>query len=147
MVKKTSLILLILGLSYGIWWMASKPHLQQMADDENVGKTLLIHHSAGEILLNRGWYADQKFGDSYFTSRPPLPEGDVPPKLYRVVGKYRTVSNGLDQINGPEFSQYLLKPIEGNIHRRLFSYYLDTCEQQTDLIDPITGILVDFLCR
>ena len=149
MIKKIPLVLFILGLSYSVWWAAGVSHLQQMADDGNVGKTLLIYHSAGKFVLNKGWYMGKKSGDSYFTSQPPLPEGDAPPKLYRAVGKYRAVNNGIDQMNGPGFNQYLLKPVAGIVDRRLFLFFFffSRCQQQTQLIDPATGVAVDFVCK
>ena len=147
--QKTFLIVFIFALAYCIWWLAGISHLQQTADDNNVGKTLLIYHSAGRFVLNKGWYRGKKSGDSYFTAQPPLPEADAPPKLYRVVEKYRTVNNGPNQIYGPGFSQYLLKPVAGNLDRRLFLFlfFFSRCTQQTDLTDPATGVAVDFICQ
>jgi len=147
-IKKLPLILFILGLSYCTLWVGGYSHLEQLEDDKNVGKTLLIYPSAGQFVLNESWYFGKQSGDSYFTSQRPVPDLDTPPKLYRLIGKYRKVNHGSKRIFASTgFNQYLLEPVEGNIDRRLFSFYVDTCEEPADLIDPATGIKVDFVCQ
>lgn len=145
--KKLPLILFILGLSYCTLWVGGYSHLEQLEDDKNVGKTLLIYHEAGEFVLYESWHFGKKSGDSYFYSSPPYPEGDPPPVLYRMVGKYQNVNHGGRLLAGSGVVQYLVEPVKGKIDRRLFFFTFSRCEEQTDLIDPETGIKVDFVCK
>ena len=147
MLKKLPLILFILGLSYCTLWVGGYSHWEQIEDDQNVGKTLLIYPSAGQFVLNESWYFGKQSGDSYFSSERSLPDSDTPPRLYRMEGKYQVVHHGSTKIfAGPGFTLYLIKPVQGEIDRRLFSFSVDLCEEQTDLIDSSTGIKVDFVC-
>ena len=45
-------------------------------------------------------------------------------------------------------TQYLIEPVEGKTDRRLFMSVLKRrkCKEQTDLIDPDSGIKIDFVC-
>ena len=144
--KRLPLILCVLSLSYCTLWVGGYSHLEQLEDDKNVGKTLLIYHEAGEFVLYESWHFGKKSGDSYFYSSPPYPEGDPPPILYRMVGKYQNVNHGGVLLAGSGVVQYLVEPVKGKIDRRLFFFSLLLCEEQTNLIDPATGIKVDFVC-
>ena len=148
MLKKLPLLLFILGLSYCTWWVAAISHLEQIEDDEYVGKTLLIYPSAGEFVLKQGWYFGKQSGDSYFSSSPPYPAGDPPPVLYRMVGKHQEYYHGMKRMFGKYgITQYLLELVSSETDRRLFFFSLSRCKEQTNLIDPATGIKVDFVCK
>ncbi len=152
MLKKLPLILFILGLSYCTWWISGVRHLERIADDKNVGKTLLIYHSAGEFVLREGWYFGKQSRDSYFSEPPSLPDADLSPKLYTVAGRYREVPYGLSDYFVDDSIDYLLEPAVEKADRRLFIHELyltsiNGCEQQIDFIDPTTGIKVDFVCQ
>ena len=141
------LLALILSLSYCTLWVAGYSHIEQIEDDEHVGKTLLIYHKAGEFMPSKSWYFGKRSGDSYFSYSPPYPEGDAPPRVYRMMGKYRKVNHGTTRIFASSgFNQYLIEPLEGQIDRRLFFFSLPLCEEQTDLFDKDTNIKIDFVC-
>lgn len=149
MLKKLPLLLFILGLSYCTMWVLGYSHLKKLEDDQYVGKTLIIYPSAGKFVLDDSWYFGKRSGDSYFSSQSPYPEGDPLPVLYRMVGKYKDVNHGGRLLAGSGLIQHLVKPVKGEIDRRLFftMSYLESCIEQTDLIDPETGIKVDFVCH
>ena len=147
MLKKLPLLLFILGLSYCIMWVLGYSHLKKLEDDQYVGKTLLIYPSAGKFVLKKHWFFGKRTGDSSFYSSPPYPEGDPPPVLYKMVGKYKDVNHGGKLLAGSGVVQYLLEPVKGKIDRRLFFFTFSRCKEQTDLIDPETGIKVDFVCK
>ena len=141
------LLALILSLSYCTLWVAGYSHIEQIEDDEHVGKTLLIYPSAGHFVLNESWYFGKRTGDSFFTSRTMKHDLDNPPVLYKVVGKYRKVNHGTTRIFASTgFNQYLIEPLEGQIDRRLFFFSLPLCEEQTDLFDKDTNVKIDFVC-
>ena len=148
MLKKLPLLLFILGLSYCTLWVGGYSHLEQIEDDEYVGKTLLIYPSAGEFVLKKHWYFGKRSGDSYFDSSPTYPEGNATPRVFRVEGKYNEVYHGGKLLAGPGLTQFLVKPLKGKINQRLFfsKTHLEYCEKPTNLIDPATGIKVDFVC-
>ena len=113
-----------------------------------MGKTLLIYPSAGKFVLDDSWYFGKQSGDSYFySSQSPYPEGDPPPVLYRMVGKYKDVNHGGRLLAGSGLVQYLVEPIKGKTDRRLFFFTFSRCKEQTDLIDSESGIKVDFVCK
>lgn len=131
-----------------MWWLEAPAHLEQLEDDEYVGKTLLIYPTAGKFVLEKGWYFGKRKGDSWFTSQPPKPDPNTPPKLYRIMGYYKEVYHGSAiMFAGDGLSKYLVEPLVGKVDRRLFTYYVDTCDEQTNLTDPETGIKVDFVCH
>jgi hypothetical protein len=149
MLKKLPLLLFILGLSYCTWWVAAISHLEQIEDDEYVGKTLLIYPSAGEFVLKKHWYFGKKSGDSYFSSSRVTPDADTSPRLYRVKGKYQEYYHGMKRMFGKYgITQYLIQPVGRETDRRLFFSRgkKDKCKE-SDLIDPETGIKVDFVCK
>jgi len=147
MLKKLPLLLFILGLSYCTMWVLGYSHLKKLEDDQYVGKTLIIYPSAGKFVLDDSWYFGKRSGDSYFTSSQPKPDLDAPPDIYRIEGKYKIVNHGGKLLAGSGTALYLLEPVDRNIDRRLFSFYVDRCKEQTDLIDPETGIKLDFVCH
>ena len=148
MIKKLPIVLCVLGLSYCTLWVLGYSHLKKLEDDQYVGKTLLIYPSAGQFVLDDSWYFGKQSGDSYFSSQTALPDSGTPPALYRVKGKYKDVNHGGRLLAGSGLIQHLVKPVKGEIDRRLFftKSYLESCIEQTDLIDPETGIKVDFVC-
>ena len=146
--KWLPLILCVLSLSYCMWWLEAPAHLEQLEDDEYVGKTLLIYPTAGRFKLKEDWYFGKRKGDSWFTSQPPKPDSNTPPKLYRIMGYYKEVYHGSAiMFAGSGLTKYLVEPVVGEIDRRLFTFYVDTCEEQTNLTDPDTGIKIDLVCK
>ena len=148
-IKRVLLILCILCLSYCLWWLVAPAHLEQLDDDKYVGKTLLIYPTAGKFVLEEGWYFGKRKGDSWFTSQPPKPDPNTPPKLYRIMGYYKEVYHGSAIVfAGSGLTKYLVEPVVGQINKRLFfsPYKRRKCEEQTNLIDPDTGIKVDLVC-
>ena len=146
MLKKLPLLLFILGISYCTWWVAGISHLEKLEDDKNVGKTLLIYPSAGEFVLKKNWHFGKKSGDSYFSSRRSQSDKETLPRLFTIVGKYKEVYHGAKLMAGTGLNKYLIRPVKGKTDRRLFFFSLSRCKEQTDLIDPETGIKVDFVC-
>ena len=145
--KWLPLILCILGLCFFFLWLVAPSHIEQIEDDEYVGKTLLIHHSAGGFTLKEHWYFGKQSGDSYFYSKHLDKNSDLPPKLYKIVAKYQEYYHGFKRLFGKYgITQYLIEPLVGKIDKRLFTFYVDTCEEQSDLTDPDTGIKIDFVC-
>ena len=64
------------------------------------------------------------------------------------MGYYKEVYHGGARLLvGSGLTKYLVEPSVGKIDRRLFTYYVDTCDEQTNLTDPETGIKVDFVCH
>ena len=148
MTKKIVLILCILSLSYCMWWLEAPAHLEQLEDDEYVGKTLLIYPTAGKFVSYDHWFFGKRKGDSWFTSDHSRSNTSLPPVFYRIVGKYKWVNHGSAiMFAGDGLTKYLVEPLVGKIDRRLFTYYVDTCDEQTNLTDPETGIKVDFVCK
>ena len=149
MIKKILLVILISGmlaLSYCTLWVTGYSHLEQVEDDEYVGKTLLIYPTAGKFGLDKNWYFGKQSGDSFFYRSPPYPEGNPPPTLYRMVAKYQDVNYGLKALLVSDVTQYLLKPVKGTVDKRLFFFAFSRCEEQTDLFDQETNIKIDFVC-
>ena len=132
-----------------MWWLEAPAHLEQLDDDQYVGKTLLIYPTSGKFVVYDHWFIGKKSGDSWFYSQHYLDKNtNLPPKFYRIVGKYKWVNHGSAiMFAGSGLTKYLVEPVVGEIDRRLFTFYVDTCEEQTNLIDPATGIKVDFVCK
>ena len=146
MVKKT-LLIFFMSLCLFFLWLVAPSHIEQIEDDEYVGKTLLIHHSAGGFTLKEHWYFGKQSGDSWFSSGRLDKNSDLPPKLYKIVAKYQEYYHGFKRLFGRYgITQYLIEPLVGKIDKRLFTFYVDTCEEQSDLTDPDTGIKIDFVC-
>ena len=146
-IKRSLLILCILCLSYCLWWLVAPAHLEQLDDDQYVGKTLLIYPSAGKFVLKKNWHFGKKSGDSWFYSQRLDKNANLPPKLYKITGYYKEVYHGgMRLFAGSGLTKYLVEPVVGEIDRRLFTFYIDTCEEQTNLIDPDTGIKIDLVC-
>ena len=136
-----------MGLCFFVLWLVAPAHLEQLDDDKYVGKTLLIYPTAGRFKLKEDWYFGKRKGDSWFTTQPPKPDPNTPPKLYRIMGYYKEVYHGSAIVfAGSGLTKYLVEPVVGKIDRRLFTFYVDTCEAQTNLIDPDTGIKIDLVC-
>ena len=146
-ITRSLLILCILCLSYCLWWLVAPAHLEQLDDDKYVGKTLLIYPTTGKFVVYDHWFIGKKSGDSWFYSQHSDKYSDLPPKFYRIVGKYKWVNHGSAIVfAGSGLTKYLVEPVVGKIDRRLFTFYVDTCEEQTNLIDPDTGIKIDLVC-
>ena len=146
MLKKLLLLSFILGLSYCTLWVAGYSHIEQIEDDEHVGKTLLIYPSAGQFVLKEHWYFGKRSGDSYFSSQQAIRNSQAAPILYEAVGKYDEVYHGGSLLAGRGLVQYLIKPVDGKIDKRLFFFSFPLCEEQTDLFDQETNIKIDFVC-
>lgn len=149
MLKKTPLILCILSLCSFFLWLVAPSHIEQIKDDEYVGKALLIHPSAGGFTLKEHWYFGKQSGDSWFLSGRLDKNSDLPPKLYRIVAKYQEYYHGFKRLFGKYgITQYLIEPVDGKTDRRLFMSVLKRrkCNEQTNLTDPDTGIKIDFVC-
>jgi len=146
MMKKKTLIICILGISYCIWWVLGISHLEQIEDDEYVGKTLLIYPSAGGFTLVDSWYFGKQSGDSYFSSYYPNDEAQM---FYRIDAKYQEYYHGFRRLFGKYgITKYLIEPVDGKTDRRFFISVLkrEKCKKQTNLTEPETGIKVDFVC-
>ena len=147
MIKKSPLLLFILSVSSCVLWLEAPAHLEQLEDDQYVGKTLLIYPSAGKFVLDDSWYFGKQSGDSYFYSKRLDKNSDLPPKLYKIMGYYKEVYHGGERLLvGSGLVQYLLEPVDGKTDRRLFFFSLPRCDEQIDLTDPDTGIKIDFVC-
>ena len=147
MFKKT-LLIFFMGLCSFVLWLEAPAHLEQLDDDEYVGKTLLIYPTAGKFVLDDSWYFGKRKGDSWFYSQRLDKNANLPPKLYKITGYYKEVYHGgMRLFAGSGLTKYLVEPVVGEIDRRLFTFYVDTCEEQTNLIDPDTGIKVDLVCK
>ena len=142
------LILCVLSLSYCTFWVLGYSHLKKLEDDEYVGKTLLIYPVAGKFVVYDHWFIGKKPGDSWFYSQRSDKNSDLPPKLYKIVAKYQEYYHGFKRLLFGKYgiTQYLIEPLVGKIDKRLFTFYVDTCEEQSDLTDPDTGIKIDFVC-
>ena len=145
-VKRLPLILLILALSYCTLLVGGYSYLEQLEDDEFVGKTLLIYPSTGQFVPDEDWYFGKKTGDSWFSDPSSPPEYNVPPNLYRIVGYYKEAYQGGALLAGDGLTKYLIEPISGKTDKRLFFSSLFLCDAQTNLNDPETGIKIDFIC-
>ena len=147
MFKKT-LLIFFMSLCFFFLWLIAPSHIEQIEDDEYVGKTLLIYPTAGEFVLDDSWYFGKRKGDSWFSSQRPRPDPHLPPKLYKIVAKYQEYYHGFKRLFGKYgITQYLIEPLVGKIDKRLFTFYVDTCEEQSDLTDPDSGIKIDFVCK
>ena len=62
--KRLPLILCVLSRSYCTWWVLGISHLEQIQDDQYVGKTLLIYPAVGKFKLKKRWYFGKQSGDS-----------------------------------------------------------------------------------
>ena len=140
------LLALILSLSYCTLWVAGYSHIEQIEDDEHVGKTLLIYPSAGQFVPDKSWYFGKRTGDSYFSLIETIEDSENLPVLYTIVGKYRIFEHGLSHYFSEDTSDFLLKPVKGIANKRLFFYPLFSCKEQTDLFDKDTNIKIDFVC-
>ena len=148
MTKKIVLILCILSLSYCMWWLEAPAHLEQLEDDQYVGKTLLIYPAAGKFVSYDYWFFGKKKGDSWFKPLRSIPDELMTPHIYKIVGKYRKVNHGSAiMFAGDGLTKYLIEPIVGKLDKRLFFFSFPRCDKQTDLTDPETGIKVDFVCH
>ncbi len=146
MVKKT-LLIFFMSLCLFFLWLVAPSHIEQIEDDEYVGKTLLIYPTAGKFVVDDSWYFGKRKGDSWFSSGRLDKNSDLPPKLYKIVAKYQEYYHGFKRLFGRYgITQYLIEPLVGKIDKRLFTFYVDTCEEQTDQNDPDTGIKIDFVC-
>ena len=146
MVKKT-LLIFFMSLCFFFLWLVAPSHIEQIEDDEYVGKTLLIYPTAGKFVVDDSWYFGKRKGDSWFSSGRLDKNSDLPPKLYKIVAKYQEYYHGFKRLFGKYgITQYLIEPLVGKIDKRLFTFYVDTCEEQSDLTDPDTGIKIDFVC-
>ena len=146
--KRLPLILCILSLSYCMWWLEAPAHLEQLEDDEYVGKTLLIYPTAGRFKLKEQWYFGKRKGDSWFYSQRLDKNSELPPKLYKIVGYYKEVYHGGEWLfAGSGLTQYLIEPMVDKIDKRLFFFSFPRCDEQTNLTDPETGIKVDLVCK
>jgi len=147
MVKKT-LLIFFMSLCFFFLWLVAPSHIEQIEDDEYVGKTLLIYPTAGKFVVDDSWYFGKRKGDSWFSSGRLDKNSDLPPKLYKIVAKYQEYYHGFKRLFGKYgITQYLIEPLVGKIDKRLFTFYVDTCEEQSDLTDPDTGIKIDFVCK
>ena len=146
MFKKT-LLIFFMALCFFVLWLEAPAHLEQLDDDEYVGKTLLIYPTAGKFIVYDHWFIGKKSGDSWFYSQRLDKNANLPPKLYKITGYYKEVYHGgMRLFAGSGLTKYLVEPVVGKIDRRLFTFYVDTCEEQTNLIDPDTGIKIDLVC-
>mgnify|MGYP006447801067 CR=1 FL=1 len=147
MFKKT-LLILFLCLCFFVLWLEAPAHLEQLEDDEYVGKTLLIYPTAGRFVLDDSWYFGKRKGDSWFYSQRLDKNSELPPKLYKIVGYYKEVYHGGEWLfAGSGLTQYLIEPMVDKIDKRLFFFSFPRCDEQTNLTDLETGIKVDFVCH
>jgi hypothetical protein len=146
--KWLPLIICVLSFSSCVLWIETPSHIEQIEDDEYVGKTLLIYPTAGKFVVDDSWYFGKRKGDSYFYSKHLDENSDLPPKIYKIVAKYQEYYHGFKRLLFGKYgiTQYLIEPLVGKIDKRLFTFYVDTCEEQSDLTDPDTGIKIDFVC-
>ena len=145
--KWLPLILCVLSFSSCVLWLEAPAHLEQLEDDEYVGKTLLIYPTAGKFVVYDHWFIGKKPGDSWIYSQRSDNNSELPPKLYKIIGYYKEVYHGGEWLfAGSGLTQYLLEPISGKLDKRLFFFSFPRCDEQTNLIDPETGIKVDFVC-
>jgi len=146
--KWLPLILCVLSFSSCVLWIEASAHLEQLEDDQYVGKTLLIYPSAGRFKLEEHWYFGKRMGDSWFTTQRPRPDPNTPPQLYRIMGYYKEIYHGGARLFVDSgLTKYLIEPVDGKTGRRLFFFSLPRCEEQTNLTDPDTGIKIDFVCK
>ena len=144
------LIFCVLSFSSCVLWIEAPAHLEQLEDDQYVGKTLLIYPTAGKFVVDDSWYFGKRKGDSYFYSQRLDKNSDLPPKLYKIVAKYQEYYHGFKRLLFGKYgiTQYLIEFVDGKTDRRLFMSALKRrkCNEQTDLTDPDTGIKIDFVC-
>jgi hypothetical protein len=137
------LIICVLSFSSCVLWIEAPSHIEQLEDDQYVGKTLLIHPSAGGFTLKEHWYFGKQSGDSYFYSKRLDENSDLPPKIYKIVAKYQEYYHGFKRLFGKYgITQYLIKSVDGKTKNRLFF-----SEETIKACDPATGIKVDFVCK
>ena len=147
MFKKT-LLILFLCLCFFVLWLEAPAHLEQLEDDEYVGKTLLIYPTAGGFVLDDSWYFGKRKGDSWFYSQRLDKNSELPPKLYKIVGYYKEVYHGGEWLfAGSGLTQYLIEPMVDKIDKRLFFFSFPRCDEQTNITDLEKGIKVDFVCK
>jgi hypothetical protein len=146
MLRKLLLLSFVFGLSYCTLWVAGYSHIEQIEDDEHVGKTLLIYPSAGEFVLKEHWYFGKRSGDSYLSSHKAIRNSQTPPILYKTMGKYNEVYHGGSLLAGNGLVQYQVKQVKGESNKRLFFFSFSRCKEQTDLFDQETNIKIDFVC-
>ncbi|MGB2105693.1 MAG: hypothetical protein ACPHVV_00445 [Porticoccaceae bacterium] len=147
---KKILLILFLCLCLFVLWLEAPAHLEQLEDDEYVGKTLLIYPTAGSFKLKKQWYFGKRKGDSWFYSQRLDKNAELPPKLYKIVGYYKEVYHGGARLFvGSGLTKYLIEPVLGKLDKRLFLsvYKRRKCKEKTNLTDPETGIKVDFVCH
>ena len=113
-----------------------------------MGKTLLIYPSAGEFVLRDYWYFGKLTGDRYLSSQRAVRDSKIPPVLYTIIGKYRTVNHGSNLLSGPDSTDYIVELVKNETDKRLFFSITDlkACKEQTDLFDKDTNIKIDFVC-
>ena len=147
MLKKLLLLSFILGLSYCTLWVGGYSHIEQIEDDEHVGKTLLIYPSAGGFVADQSWYFGKRTGDSYLSSQRAVRNSKISPVLYTIIGKYRTVNHGGNLLSGTGSTDYIIALVEGETDKRLFFSItdLEACKEQTDLFGE-DNIKIDFIC-
>ena len=147
--RKSSIAMVIVDLCLIYWILGgAPPHITKLPDyDEHIGKTVLIHRSAGEFVLHESWFFGKKRGDKYFYPSPPYPKGEAAPQLYRITAEYRNVNHGAMQWFSSDYNSYLLKPIQGISKKRLFFSLNKKCNKHFDLVDQATGIEIDFVCK
>ncbi|MDA8898436.1 hypothetical protein N9I89_01615 [Porticoccaceae bacterium] len=137
------LIFCFLSFSSCVLWIEAPAHLEQLEDDQYVGKTLLIHPSAGGFTLKEHWYFGKQSGDSYFYSQRLDKNSELSPNLYKIMGYYKEVYHGGERLFvGSGLVQYLIEPVDGKTKNRLFF-----SEETIKACDPKTGIKVDFVCK
>jgi hypothetical protein len=87
MLKKLLLLILlalILSLSYCTLWVGGYSHIEQIEDDEHMGKTLLIYPSAGQFVPDTSWYFGKRTGDSYFSLLETINDSENLPVLCKI---------------------------------------------------------------
>lgn len=143
--RKSSVAMISLCLFNTYWILEAPYHLVKLPNyDENIGKTVLIHRSAGEFVLDKQWYIGKQLGDSFFYSSPPYPKGEAVPQFYKITANYRKVGHGLF---AGDYNNYLLELINGKSNKRLFFSLTVDCKEQYNLFDHATGVKIDFVCR
>ena len=145
-ISRWPLILITLSLTYCVWTLDAPSRLISLPDDEKVGKTLLVQHSAGKIGFFYSWYWGKEPRDSYFSQSWVDPNSYKPPVLYKVTGTYHMDRPGIS-FGQPINQYYLIKPIKEISDRRIFFPAYIECDKKTDLFDEETGTKIDFVCE
>lgn len=140
------LILVTLSLTYCVLLIEDPAHQTLTSNDEKVGKTLLIYRSAGKFIPDYSWSLTKKAGDHYFENSLPYIASSAPPKLYKIIERYRTVIHFY--MGKLDLYSYRVEPLYGEkIKGRWFFSFYDNCEPQEDLVDSQTGVKIDFVCQ